>query len=96
MVNYLAEDVLHICNTNICNAVFQDKLPSNSTYGYDFRETSAASHAVVVEKVKKADFGEDHDYTGTLWLLGYTLSDIMLLSDLAHVRMALPACVWLY
>ena len=40
------------------------KFPSNTTYGYDFRETSAASHAVVVEKVKKADFGDDHDYTG--------------------------------
>lgn len=46
--------------------MFQDKLPSNLTYGYDFRETSAASHAVVVEKVKKADFGQDHDYTGLL------------------------------
>ena len=46
--------------------MFQYKLPSNLTYGYDFRETSAASHAVVVEKVKKADFGQDKDYTGLL------------------------------
>ncbi len=45
----------------------QDKRPTNATYGYDFRETSAASHAVVVQKVRKADF-EGKDYTGLLVL----------------------------
>ena len=34
----------------------QNTRPTNATYGYDFRETSAASHAVVVQKVRKADF----------------------------------------
>ena len=46
----------------MCTA--QDKRPDNVTYGYDFRETSAASHAVVVEKVRKSDFGDDKDFTG--------------------------------
>lgn len=41
----------------------QSQRPTNATYGYDFRETSAASHAVVVQKVRKADF-QDKDYTG--------------------------------
>lgn len=41
----------------------QDRRPSNVTYPYDFRETSAASHRVVVTKVRKADF-EHADYTG--------------------------------
>ncbi len=42
----------------------QDQRPTNATYGYDFRETSAASHAIVVQKVRKADF-EDKNYSGT-------------------------------
>ena len=45
-------------------SVLQDKRPTNATYGYDFRETSAASHDVVVEKVKKIDFGDSKDFTG--------------------------------
>ncbi|DBB04188.1 hypothetical protein WJX77_010421 [Trebouxia sp. C0004] len=49
----------------------QDKRPTNATYGYDFRETSAASHAIVVQKVRKADF-EDKNYSGAyLCVKGY-------------------------
>lgn len=44
--------------------VLQDKRPANTTYGYDFRETSAASHDTVVRKVRKPDFGTDMDATG--------------------------------
>ena len=44
--------------------LFQDKRPTNATNGYDFRETSAASHDIVVQKVKKIDFGNDKDFTG--------------------------------
>ena len=45
------------------HAIAQDVRPTNVTYPYDFRETSAASHRVVVTKVRKADF-EHADYTG--------------------------------
>ena len=45
-------------------SVLQDKRPTNATHGYDFRETSTASHDVVVEKVRKIDFGNDKDFTG--------------------------------
>lgn len=51
-------------------SVLQDKRPTNATYGYDFRETSAASHDVVVEKVKKIDFGDSKDFTGVRCIPG--------------------------
>ena len=55
----------------------QNTRPTNATYGYDFRETSAASHAIVVQKVRKADF-EDKNYSGTLrHAIQYALTDIM-------------------
>ncbi|KAL3154641.1 hypothetical protein ABBQ32_014088 [Trebouxia sp. C0010 RCD-2024] len=50
----------------------KDKRPANTTYGYDFRETSAASHDTVVRKVSKPDFGKDMDATGAyLCVKGY-------------------------
>ena len=37
--------------------------PSNSTIGYDFRETSSSSHESVVKTIAKNDF-ENKNYTG--------------------------------
>ncbi len=55
----------------------QDQRPTNATYGYDFRETSAASHAIVVQKVRKADF-EDKNYSGMLChVIQYASTEIM-------------------
>ena len=54
----------------------QDRRPSNVTYPYDFRETSAASHRVVVTKVRKADF-EHADYTGWCTSCACTLCSVM-------------------
>lgn len=52
----------------------QNTRPTNATYGYDFRETSAASHAVVVQKVRKADF-EDKNYSGIISSCNTVCSD---------------------
>ncbi len=67
----------------------QNTRPTNATYGYDFRETSAASHAVVVQKVRKADF-EDKNYSGTpRYAIQYALTDIMHIHVLAATKRVL-------
>ena len=45
--------------------LLQDGFPDDSTYKYQFRETSSSSHPSVVKKVKKSDYA-DQRYEGDL------------------------------
>ena len=38
--------------------------PPTNVQGYDFQDTSSGAHARTVKKVRRADFGADHDYEG--------------------------------
>lgn len=42
----------------------QAKPLDKATFGYDFRETSSASHESVVKKVKKSDISTTFDHKG--------------------------------